>query len=310
MAQKKSAVRYSQRQAEAKAAAAAKKKNRIIVIVVAFIVVALIPVGVVLSQTVGQDPTTVPTSSDPNPNNPETSNPATQPSEPAMLIPPNGSQEMGWIAITSPNMKPDAIIVDEHLDYQCGHCQAANSTLGALFEELAARGDINLRIHMRTFMDPKLGTSISIPTSVGSVCADTIGKFAEYHELAFRTAAESGLTGEAQQLREDFPAQLGITGTDLTTFQSCFDQESTKPYVLAMEDVNFNSRTINGGDQDPPGGTPSWFVNSHPMLMSDILGINEAQTGYVALYPTADEFLAYLKKVAAGEEATPTAQPS
>lgn len=283
MAKKKPSTQNyrSQLRAQQAAAAKAKRRNRIIIAVAGLVILALIPVGVV---ALGRNT--------PPPVTPTTSPTGTQ--TPELFIPPHGTSEMGWIEISSPNVKPNAIVVGEHIDYFCSHCQEVHIMYGDTFMELAARGDIILRVHLRSFMG-------SSRVAMASTCADTVDAFGPYHQLVFTTVIEEGRAGLTdERLRNDFPATLGITGEDLTKFQTCFDTQQTLNYVTNMESVNLSSRTINGGDQDPPEGTPAYFINSKPMLYSEIVGINKEGT---QLFPTQDNspdgFLEFLKTVAA-----------
>ncbi|MDR0488077.1 MAG: DsbA family protein [Propionibacteriaceae bacterium] len=276
--------------AAAKAEAARKKRNRIIIVIVGFIVIALIPVGAVLSQmdSTQQDPG--------NPDQTATDSPTTQ--SPTFNIPPNGTSAAGWISMSSPNVKHDAIIIDEHVDYQCGHCQVTDAIVGGHFQELVDRGDIIVRVHMRSFMDTNKGVFVSVPTGAAAACADVVGRYADYHEVAFKHAVEGTLTASPEQLRDQFPQEIGITGDDLTRFQTCVDNNEMLEYVEKMESTNLKSRTINGGDQDPPKGTPAFFANSNPFTMNQIVGEDEATQSYAPIYGSADDLLAFLRTVA------------
>ena len=286
MANNKRAQLLQQQQAAAKAA----KRNRITVVIVAVVVVALALAGVVMWQSRSDQPVA-----------PQSSTPASTSSPIAtagVYIPPNGTAEMGFIQVKAANVSPDALIVDEHLDYQCPYCHLADSIVGPSFRALAERGDIILRVHIRSFLDTSLKNDSSTRAAIAATCADEVGDFIAYHETIFANQpAKEGAGYTDQQLRVDFPAQAGITGQDLATFQTCYDSKQTLPYVEAMEKVNATSRTINGADQDPAGGTPAFYVNGTQLLFNQMVGIDSSNAWYPKVDTSPDGFLAFLKTV-------------
>lgn len=296
---KKTSLPQSNRSAlreQQKAAERAKKRNRLIVAVVGIVVIALIPVSIAASQ-LGKDevPVVVPTGVGPTGSATE---PSTEPTIPTNLIPPNGTEEMGWIEVKSPKTSSKALIVDEHIDYQCGHCRTVNAIYGETFVELVERGDIILRVHLRSFLDQNHENTASTRAAMGSTCADTVGRFFDYHELVLYSPIQSEDVFSDQELREEFPALAGITGEDLVTFQQCYDEGWTLNYVQQMERVNATSKTINGATQSPPQGTPAFYVNGTQMFYKDIVGVDTATNKYAPLQPTTpDGFLTYLKTV-------------
>jgi len=303
MANNKRAQLLAQQQAAAQAA----KRNRITIVVAAIVVVALVLTGVVIWQyrannpasnsstpapTVSVEPTATSTDSS------TASTPAATASATGIFIPPDGTDEMGFIQVKAPNVSPDALVVDEHLDYQCPYCHLADSLFGPSFRALAERGDIILRVHIRSFLDTGLKNDSSTRAAMAATCADTVGHFIAYHETVFANQPEKEGTGYTdQQLRVDFAQQAGITGTDLTTFQTCYDTKQTLPYVEAMEQVNTTSRTINSAEQDPPSGTPAFFVNGTPLLLNNMVGVDAKNNWYAKVDTSPDGFLAYLKTV-------------
>ncbi|MDR0488078.1 MAG: thioredoxin domain-containing protein [Propionibacteriaceae bacterium] len=295
---------YTQRQTALKAEAAKKRRKRIIITVVGLIVIALVPVGVVLSQLNDT------TSSKPNTHDFPSGTPQTPPTITKVgdiLIPPYGSEQMAWITTTHAP-KPDALIVNEHVEYQCDRCQLVHSLYSDLFQELADRGDIVLQIHLRSFLDKgtyesngdvldETARGMSLSTVAASVCADTVGMFSAYHDAAFTHAYKQTLDASLEQLIIQIPNEIGMTGGELENFQECVTTEMMLPYVYAMEKTNLTSRTINGKDHDTVRGTPAFFIDGNFMMMSEIVGLTEDQTDYMALFTTADELLTYLISV-------------
>ena len=286
MAKKKAYPQSKRNQAQLKAEAERKKRNRLVGIICAVLVLALILVVIVVSQLWSREapPTqnTPPngTSGTSDVNNVTATGPTAGASTtgPA-FIPPNGSTAREWVQVPSANIKPDAIIVDERLDYQCPGCKQAADLWGDTFHQLAVQGDIVLRFRIRTFLDPGLHNDSSTRAAVAATCADVVGRFIDYHETIFANQpASEGVGYTDQQLRVDFAAQAGINGSDLTTFQHCYDTRQTLAYVQAMEQANDS------------GGTPALFANSKTLPTKDLYtNANPSDTAAV---------LAYLRTVA------------
>ena len=276
MAKKKTYPQSKRNQAQQQAAER-KKRNRLIGIVCAVLVVALILVVIVVAQlsrdtAPAQNTTTPPT-------------PGATTTGPA-VIPPNGTAAMEWVQVPSTNTKPDAVVVDERLDYQCPGCKQAADLWGGTFHQLAAQGDIVLRFRIRTFLDPGLHNDSSTRATVAATCADTVGRFIDYHETIFANQPTEGVGYTDQQLRVDFATQAGISGSNLTTFQNCYDTRATLAYVQGMERAA--QAAVTATDR---GGTPALFVNGKTLTTTDLYA-NADPSDPVAV-------LAYLKTVAA-----------
>ena len=298
MANNKRAQLLEQQQAAAKAA----KRNRITIVISAVVVVALALGGVVFWQTRANLPATPAESSTTAATASATTASATtgttSEAPSGVYIPPDGTDEMGFIQVKAANVSPDALVVDEHLDYQCPYCHLADSVVGPSFRALAERGDIILRVHIRSFLDSGLKNDSSTRAAMAATCADTVGDFIAYHETVFANQPEKeGVGYTDQQLRVDFPAEAGITGADLTAFQTCYDTKKTLAYVQQMEEVNNTSRTINGATQDPPGGTPAFYVNGHTLLLNQMVGVDSNNNWIPKVDTSPDGFLAFLKTV-------------
>lgn len=288
--------RRAQLQAE-KEAAARKSRHRVIIVVSCVVVLILGLTGVVLLNS---QPTSTPAAP------PVSTSSAPGTSQTPTFIPPDGTDQMAWIEAKSPSAKPDALVVDEHIDYQCSFCELADRFFGSSMKTLVDRGDIIWRVHIRTLVgDGIVYNDSSLRAGMAATCADVAGgsaAFLSYHETVFANQPAEGVGYTDQQLRVDFPAQAGITGAALSTLQSCYDTGQTTAYVQSMEQVNWNSTTINGSEQDPVHGTPAFFVNGHPMLFGDMLATTKDENGnsvYIpGIDPSPDGLLAYMKNIA------------
>ena len=60
-------------------------------------------------------------------------------------------------------------------------------------------------------------------------------------------------------LRQTIPASVGITGDASTSFQACYDKQSTKAFVQGTND---------NATQDGVNGTPTFHVNGKDVPLS------------------------------------------
>ncbi|MDR2974072.1 MAG: thioredoxin domain-containing protein [Propionibacteriaceae bacterium] len=283
--QQQAQSKRGQLRAQQAAIAARAKRNRIIGVVVAVVVLAAILVGLVVWQTSSND------------------KPAGNTSSAASFTgfkPPNGSANATYIEVKAANASADAIIVDEYFDYQCPYCRLVDSYYGSLFRELVDRGDVVLHMHPRSFLDRGIPGNYSIKAATAAACADTVGKFIEYHETVFANQpAKEGDGYTEQQLRVDFPAEAGITGDNLTSFQQCYDTQKTTAYMEALE-ANQVMPASSGITDRTKWGTPDFYAydQAKHFTTNDLLNGHKGTDGKASYSPkmtTADELLTFLK---------------
>jgi len=175
----------------------------------------------------------------------------TVPTEPAPSTPELYSFTH-YVAV-NPNVKPGALVVELHDDYQCPWCERAEQIYGDALAALSQSGDIDLRIHIRTLVgDQIIHNDSSERAGIAALCANKVGHFWDYHTTIFANQPQEGVGYTDDQLRVDFAAQAGISGQDLTSFQTCYDTKATSAELTAME-TEGTAAGING--------TPSFFVN-------------------------------------------------
>ncbi|MDR2929430.1 MAG: DsbA family protein [Propionibacteriaceae bacterium] len=194
-----------------------------------------------------------------------------------------------YVAVNPESVKSDAIVVELHTDYQCPWCGRAELIYGNALAQLSQSGDVELRIHLRTLVgDQIIHNDSSQRSAMAATCADTVGAFWAYHSAIFAHQPEEGVGFTDAQLREDFASEAGITGTDLTKFQQCYDDKQTSGFVQEMEQEG-SAAGING--------TPTFYVNG--VKVSFNLQ-SEAQNGAVSTI-SADSLLASLKSLSTGQ---------
>ncbi len=185
----------------------------------------------------------------------------------AAVTPPNATSDGKAIVISPGVTKQGAPVVELFFDYQCPYCKLLETTYGGTLTSLAASGDIELHYRTMSFLDASLNNDASLRAGIAATCADTVGKYSEFHTEIYTEQPETEGEGYSDTaLRDSIPAALGITGNDLTTFQSCYDKQSTKGFVTTMGDLGIQDlQSINN-----QVSTPTVHVNGKDLPVSDI----------------------------------------
>jgi len=279
--------------AQQAAAQQAARRNRLIGVIAGVVVVALIVTLVVVLSNRGKA----------SPINPGASSAPVGSLPAGQIAPPSADPTWGWLELKSDNVKPDAVTVDIHFDYQCSFCGLVERPYAPVFQQLIASGDIVYRAHIRTLIGDQVN-DWSKKAAVAATCADVVGSFLAYNQVAYDNQPPewNGFTDD--QLRNQFASQAGITGDKLTTFQACYDQQQTMTFVKTMESNNFNSTTINFGvaQSTPVRSTPAIFVNGKPLNNGLLIDVGQANStgGPLLDTSTPDALLALLRQTASG----------
>lgn len=231
-------------------AAQAKQKRLNRIIGVGAIVLVLVLVGVFVGVLIQNQSQTATTSS---------------------ATPPNATSNSDGIIVNPGKAKAGVPLVELFFDYQCPVCKQFEGAYGATLKQLAASGDIQLHYRTMTFLDLNLNNDASLRAGIGAVCSDFAGKYSDYHdEIYSNQPATEGQGYEDAMLRDTIPAAVGITGTDLTSFQSCYDTQATKAFVTG------------GNEQASKGGvnaTPTVHVNGKDLALKTIAGVAPSGLG-------------------------------
>ncbi|HSN43886.1 MAG TPA: thioredoxin domain-containing protein, partial [Propionibacteriaceae bacterium] len=157
-------------------------------------------------------------------------------------------------------------------DFQCPYCKPLELDYGPIFEELAASGDIALDIRVKSQVDQIILNDSSTRSAVAATCADTVGSFHDYFMTVFENQPDEGVGFTDAQLRGDFASKAGITGDDLTTFQSCFDTRSTLEWVTGVQ-TESQKQGITGTPVVEVNGTrfePRAFAADKATILAEI----------------------------------------
>jgi protein-disulfide isomerase len=149
----------------------------------------------------------------------------------AALTPPNASADgKGILANPAATNPTHALVIFG--DYQCSACANLETALAPVFQAAAASTSVQLEFRNRDILDEDVSHgSWSRPASIASACADTVCAFLPYHlALYHHLGALSDMV-----LRQTIPQEIGLTGSALTQFQQCYDNQQTAAFVDSME---------------------------------------------------------------------------
>jgi len=131
-------------------------------------------------------------------------------------------------------------------------------------------------------LDPGLRNDASLRSAIGNAAAAVVGKYREYHEAVYAHQPPHEGDGYSDDLlRNQIPAQIGLTGDDLTKFQKLYDSRATQQFV-----ENATKKALEDGYTS----TPTYLVNGTQI---SLMGQNGPNTEL-----TEDALLSALKQAA------------
>jgi protein-disulfide isomerase len=181
----------------------------------------------------------------------------------------------------------DAPILAIWEDFQCPACDAVEEANGAGITQLAEEGKVQLIYRPTTFLDANLGNDSSERAVAAWGCAIDAGKTKEYHNAIFNNQPEVEGTGYSDDTLIGFASEAGITGADLDTFTTCFNDRKYLSWAANSSAIFYASGV---------GGTPSATINGVD-VPTEILANKEALDNLVA-------------EVTAASAASPAPSPS
>ena len=150
----------------------------------------------------------------------------------SQVRPPNALEDGSGVVANPGKFKPGVPVLTIYQDYQCPACKQAEDYFGATIKKLADEGKIELHYRTLTFLDINLQNDSSTRAAMAAACSDVVGKLEEYHAVVYKNQPKQEGDGYTdQQLRETFATEAGITGADLTKFQTCVDDKQTSKWV-------------------------------------------------------------------------------
>lgn len=199
----------------------------------------------------------------------------------AQVTPPHATADFG-IDVFPGRAKADALHVVAIQDFQCPWCKVTSDNYTPLLDALAEKGEITLEYRTIAMLDAGLRNDASMRSAMANASAAVVGKYREYHEAVYAHQPQHEGDGFSDELlRDQIPAEIGLTGDDLSRFHELYDSKATKQFV---EDATKKAL------EDGYTSTPTYLVNGTKI---SLMGQNGPNTEL-----TEDALLAALKQVA------------
>ncbi len=147
-------------------------------------------------------------------------------------------------------------------DFQCPACGQFEGAFKPTIEELAKAGKVKLVYHIKNFLDDNLRNDSSTRAGVGAFCAAEAGKFLEYHDQLYAHQPAQEGQGWTDAELTSFAEQAGLSGTELTTWKSCFAEQKYASYIVSVEKASF---------ADGVKGTPTIRINGKQIELSQLV---------------------------------------
>ncbi len=139
--------------------------------------------------------------------------------------------------------KGSKVKIVEFADYQCPHCKHAHEVLKKFMGKMSGKIEF-------VFMDFPINRSgISRRVAEGAYCANQMGKYWEFHDIAFE---------KQDKLTNEYPLEIAKTlKLDEAKFKACMDGAESKAYV---------QKSLNEGERIGISGTPSVYLNGKRVM--------------------------------------------
>lgn len=151
--------------------------------------------------------------------------------------------EINLLGAPSKGKKGAKVKIVEFADYQCPHCRHAHEVLGKYMKKMDSKVEF-------VYLDFPINRSgISRRVSEGAFCANQLGKFWEYHDMAFE---------QQEKLTNEYPLEMAkALKLDEAQFKKCFDGEEAKSWV---------KKSSAEAERIGIAGTPSVYLNGQRVL--------------------------------------------
>lgn len=181
---------------------------------------------------------------------------------------PKGVTESGG-GITTERAKAGATgpVVDLYEDFQCPACGQLEELFGPTLRDLEEKGEIQLRYHVLTFLDGNLRNDSSTKAANAAMCAADQDKFGAYHDVVYANQPEQEGTGWTDAQLTAFAGEAGISGADLTSWETCVEEETHDDYVDSVQSAS---------DKAGVTGTPTIKVDGETMNFEGVTADNFA----------------------------------
>ena len=154
--------------------------------------------------------------------------------------------------------KAAAATVDIYEDFQCPNCRNLEQAIGSILDTDVRANRAQAHFHPIAILDSSSNNNYSSRAANAALCASDISvdTFVKLHNYLFGPNIQpaEGAGGRSDGQLEAYGQQIGLTGSDLTTYDRCVAQSGHKALVEAMTEDASKKGIIS---------TPTVLVNGH-----------------------------------------------
>jgi protein-disulfide isomerase len=182
--------------------------------------------------------------------------------------------------------KKAAATVDVYEDFQCPNCLAFEQSARATLEADVKANRAQVRYHTLSFLDRSSnGNRYSSRAANAALCASdvSVDKFVAYHDVLFGKDKKGkpvqpteGTNGRTDQQLIDYADGIGLTSSQLSTFNACVTSEQHKALVEAITEKASERGVV---------ATPSIYVNGKKLGDATLKTLKKAIAGADAKGP-------------------------
>jgi protein-disulfide isomerase len=174
---------------------------------------------------------------------------------------PKNVAAMGAGIVVNPSAPATVPTMDLYEDFQCPICGRFEQLFGMQVTQLVNQNKVRLVIHTLSFLDDNLRNDSSNRAANAAACAADDGRFLQYHAAVFAGQPAKEGAGYTDAQLASFAQTAGITGSALTTWQSCYSAKSHNQYVQSVQAQ---------ADKDGVNGTPTIKINGKTLDLSTL----------------------------------------
>ena len=230
----------------------------------------------------------------------------------------NRAKIQGDLTATNASVKNGVVVgkaapvtVDVFEDFQCPICQQFEQSAHTDISAKIKAGQIQVRYHMMAFLDSASnGNRYSSRAANAALCASDINvdTFAKFHDVLYgkdtsgkQVQPAENSSGRTNTQLLGYARQAGITGDNLTTFQTCVNTEQHKALVEAITE-NASKRGVSG--------TPTIMVAGKKLGTVDKASLDAAIAAAAAKAPKPTTTPSTTPATSPSGSGTSTATPS
>jgi protein-disulfide isomerase/uncharacterized membrane protein YphA (DoxX/SURF4 family) len=128
-----------------------------------------------------------------------------------------------------------AATVDVYEDFQCPHCLEFEKTVGPTLDADVLANKAQVRFHTLAFLSAYSTRAANAALCASDISVDT---FVLYHNYLFRSDIQppEGSSGRSNAELESYAAKIGVSDGQLTSFDTCVNQQTHGALVQAITD--------------------------------------------------------------------------